>query len=73
MREILNRTITGTYLMYWHPTLPRDQWTKAFELSDQVVTHEFTWTMGTIEELNEYARYYCMKHGAHDWELTSTQ
>ena len=57
MREILNRTvegpITGTYSMYWYPTLPRSEWTKAFELSQEECTKEFTWTMKTREELED--------------------
>ena len=77
MREVLDRAvegpITGTYLMYWYPTLPRTDRTKAFELSQEEHNKEYTWTMRTREELEGYAKYYSSKNGAHRWELTSTQ
>tara|TARA_R110001606_G_scaffold304102_1_gene451364 strand:+ start:240 stop:473 length:234 start_codon:yes stop_codon:yes gene_type:complete len=77
MREILDRTvegtITGTYLMYWYPSLPRSQWTKAFDLSKEECTKEHTWTMGSRKELEGYAKYHAGRHGMHKWELISTQ
>jgi hypothetical protein len=60
--------ITTTYLMHWYPTLPRSQWTKAFELSKVACTKEHTWTMRTREELDSYAKYHAGRHGVHLYE-----
>ena len=62
--------ITATYLMHWYPTLPRSQWTKAFELSKVACTKEHTWTMRTREELDAYAKYHAGRHGIHLYERT---
>ena len=48
--------ITATYLLHWYPSLPREQWTKAFDQSKVAISKEYTWTMPTIEELNVYAK-----------------